>query len=369
MNNVWNNHGSDFIMSEITNQVPILPKGIYKLNRNPMTGQFYVTRISDKFKFDYKVYGTETSFIDHVVKTWNNTTANMGVLLNGVKGTGKTVTAEQISNTVDLPVIIIPTAYENITNFLNELNQDVVVFIDEYDKIFERYNNSLLTVMDGVLKTDTRILFLLTSNNDYLEANMKQRPSRVRYIKQFGNMTLETIIEIVDDLLVHKHRRLEVIKAISSLSLITMDLVKSIIQEVNIHDAAPESFMPFMNVNEENEEKYYNLYMIGPDKKPVTVFENKHMPDRITDQNLGKYIAVRMPEYTLIGALSEILPDGSFTMKYHDGNPLIMKALGKKVDSNYEKNYDVEEFEENAKGQFILEEVKKVHNAFYGYAF
>jgi hypothetical protein len=185
MNNVWNVYGADFSMSEASNQINVLPKGIYKLMKNPMTGAFYVTKISDSFEFNYKVYETETKFIDHVIRTWKNTDENLGLLLDGIKGTGKTITAQQIANASELPVIIIPSNFEGLTNFLNSLQQDTVIFIDEYDKIFERYSNSLLTVMDGVLKTSTRLMFLLTSNNDYLDTNMVMRPSRIRYIKKF----------------------------------------------------------------------------------------------------------------------------------------------------------------------------------------
>jgi hypothetical protein len=263
MKNAWFQSGSTFSIDEVTSQLDLLPTAVYKLQYNEMMNKYYLVRITDKFVFPYKLYNTENQFVERVKKTWHNTTGNMGILLNGIKGTGKTVTAEQICNIMDQPVIIIPAAYKGLTNFLNELQQDCTVFIDEYDKIFDKYSNSLLTVMDGVLKTNSRMLFLLTSNNQWLEQNMLQRPSRIRYIKEYGDLPLSTIIEIVDDMLIHTHHRKQTIAMIASMPIITMDLVKSVIQEVNIHDEDPEIFRSYFNVNGSDERKEYDIYYLN----------------------------------------------------------------------------------------------------------
>lgn len=269
MKNAWFQSGSTFSIDEVTSQLDKLPVAVYKLQFNELVGKFYLTRISEKFEFPYKLYNTEYNFIDRVKKTWDNTNGNMGILLNGMKGTGKTVTAELICNNMNQPVILVTNPYKGLTNFLNELQQDCTIFIDEYDKLFDKYSNSLLTVMDGVLKTNSRLLFLLTSNNQWLEQNMMQRPSRIRYIKQYGDLPLETIIEIVDDMLIHTHHRKHTIAMIASMPIITMDLVKSVIQEVNIHDEAPETFRSFFNVNGEDDRKEYNVYYINEEGEKV----------------------------------------------------------------------------------------------------
>lgn len=368
MKNIWNNYGADYRMNETSSTVPVLPQGVYKLQVD-LAG-FYLTKISDGFHFPYKVYGTDTKFINHVLKTWNNTTGNMGILLNGVKGTGKTVTAEQIANQSGLPVIVIPRAYENLTNFLNELSQDAVIFIDEFDKIFERYSNSLLTVMDGVLKTDSRLMFLLTSNNDYLENAMKQRPSRIRYIKQYGDLPLEVIIEVVDDLLIHKHWRKAVIEMISSLSLITMDLVKTVIHEVNIHDIDPTEFRPFMNIDGDDERATYNLYMVDKDNNKIVMGENVTINQNgKPDQRwVGHILSITGPSYQYIGPVEEILPNGMFTLSYHSYNPFFIEKLGGKPTEKQIEDFDTDN-DEDTRAVFTLVKVHKKHSNFYGYDF
>ena len=246
MQTVWNKSGNSYSQSEITQQVKDLPVGIYKLEKGPFDS-LYLSHLKDKFSFPYKIYGVETSFVKRVQKTWDNTTGNLGILLNGVKGTGKTVTAQIIANEMNLPVIVIDFEHPSVVGFLKSIQQDVVVFIDEFEKIYDYRSSQLLTIMDGVLKNDSRMMFLLTTNDLHVNENLLQRPSRVRYLKRFKDMSLDVIHEVVKDKLIHLHLYNKVIEYISQLPIITMDLVKSIVEEVNIHEEEPNVFKSYFN--------------------------------------------------------------------------------------------------------------------------
>lgn len=260
MKNHWIYNSNNYKLEEVSQQVPLLPVGVYKTKLDQYE-QMYLARIDDKFPLPTKIYDVERPFIDRVKTSWAQTTSNMGILLNGIKGTGKSICAEMIANEMNLPVIIVSFQHKSLIGFLNDIQQDVVVFIDEYDKIFERYSNALLPIMDGVLKSDHRIMFLLTSNEVNLERNMMQRPSRIRYIKTFGDMTLPVIMEVVNDILIHKELFEETVKFISELPIITMDLVKSILSEINIHHESPKAFEDVFNISDGNSEKY-NVYKV-----------------------------------------------------------------------------------------------------------
>lgn len=264
MENTWVQGGNAFMLREISSQIENLPVAVYKIEEDPFENIF-LTRMQNEFEFPYKVYGKDTEFVERVHKTWHNTTGNLGVLLNGVRGTGKTVTAQQICNIMKKPVFLLTRKHNNLVKFLNEITEDVVLFIDEYEKIFESRDSTLLTVMDGSLKTSSRILFLLTTNNTFIEQNLLQRPSRIRYIKQYTDLDLDTIIEIVDDMLIHKELRDESIKMISHLPMITIDLVKAIINEVNIHNESPEAFKSYFNADNGDNDDYVNVYKVHDD--------------------------------------------------------------------------------------------------------
>ena len=68
---------------------PILEKGLYDL-RFTMEDGIYLEKTGEGFEFNYKLYGLDNTFISHVLNTYKRSKVkkNMGVLLNGERGTG-----------------------------------------------------------------------------------------------------------------------------------------------------------------------------------------------------------------------------------------------------------------------------------------
>jgi hypothetical protein len=247
----WNIKGKHYYYDQETKRTNQLPIGIYVLQWDSIRNCFYLDKTQKGFQFDYKIYDLDTPFIQRVLKTYAHDTKNLGILLHGIKGTGKSVTAKILCNLLKQPVILITKKYTNLPVFLNSIEQDFIVFIDEYEKVYESNGGSdeLLVLMDGVLENGKfRKVFLLTSNSVRVNENLIQRPSRIRYKKEYGNLPLTAIIEIIDDLLIHKQRREKVVKFVSQLDLITVDIIKSVVKEVNIHDEDPSVFEDVFNV-------------------------------------------------------------------------------------------------------------------------
>ena len=249
MQSCWQVSGNQYKPDEKSSQIDILPSGIYTIQNHPMLG-LYLTKTGEDFEFNHKIYGIEKDFINRVTKSYSVITDNMGVLLNGVKGTGKSVTAKLICNELKnfLPIIIVDKAYEGLPQFISKIQQEVIIFIDEFEKVYQEYSSEVLTIMDGVYKTGYKRLFLLTTNNLYINQNMLQRPGRIRYVKTYGDLELPVVKEIIDDLLLYPEFRADCLEAISTLEIITIDLVKAIINEVNIHVESPTKFMDVFNV-------------------------------------------------------------------------------------------------------------------------
>lgn len=87
---IWIKNGLTYRQVESSIQlVEQLPNKIYNVQQNPKTGEIYLEEFADEFVFGFKVYGLESRFIDHVVTTYEHTESNLGILLNGTKGTGK----------------------------------------------------------------------------------------------------------------------------------------------------------------------------------------------------------------------------------------------------------------------------------------
>nr|UVN05193.1 MAG: dnaA protein [Bacteriophage sp.] len=214
-----------------------LPKGIYEVKVS-MTG-FYLSKIAESFTFDYKLYGLNQKFIDYVLKTYENTTGNLGVLLDGIKGTGKTVVAKELCNRLQLPVILVQSMGSDTNSKLikylsTSIDFDCIFFFDEYEKEFKN-SSDVLSFMDGTYNSIYRKVFLLTTNELNVDPNLLGRPSRIRYKKSFNNLSEEVTREILNDILEDKTAIEKVIELTHSMNIITIDLIKAIATEINIH--------------------------------------------------------------------------------------------------------------------------------------
>lgn len=278
----WIKQGMDFFFDDIPKVSNTLPIGVYELNHNPKTG-FYLTRTSDDFLLPEKVYAVESDLIKRMITTFKAVDKNFGVLLQGLKGTGKTVTAKIVCNELKIPVILVNKAYANMGTFINSIDQDIVMFFDEFEKVYEFYSyhdddesdlegegggkkpsvSGLLTLMDGVFTSEKKRLFLLTTNKKYLPDPMLSRPSRIRYIKEFTDLGYEHIMEILNDSVTNKKLIPGLIKILSELEIITVDIVKAVAEEANIYDTDEPDFFNIFNIKTKN--TYYDVFLNDDD--------------------------------------------------------------------------------------------------------
>lgn len=250
-NTIWLKNGR--ILNQVDGSVQLiknLPNKVYTIQKNPISGELYLEEYADSFHFGFKIYGMESPLIEHIMKTFENTTGNLGVLFNGVKGTGKTITSKLIANRMNLPIILVNNAFDNLPDFISKICCNCVLFFDEYEKTFKKdYDDKgILSIMDGVFNSPYRRIFLLTTNNLYVNENLIGRPSRIRYKKTFGNLQPEVVQEYLDDNLKNKKYTQEIIEFIDSLAISTIDILKAIVDELNIHDIPLASFKNFFNV-------------------------------------------------------------------------------------------------------------------------
>ena len=185
-----NENGIYFPISGDTKLLRTPGKGVFNVvqSPNPMDARIGLQRIGDVFEFNFKIYelGCE-EMLQIIKKTWESDVfvegeKNLGVIFNGIKGTGKTLSAKLLCNALGLPVLIVQSPYEGLVNFLQSLCFECVVFIDEAEKTFKMGEDDdvLLRLIDGVYN-QTRKLYILTTNQLTLNDNLLGRPGRIRY--------------------------------------------------------------------------------------------------------------------------------------------------------------------------------------------
>lgn len=238
-----------------------LPVGVYEFRFGPM-GSISLEKQSDII-LPEKIYSNDTDFIEHVETSFEKIESGLiGIALVGGKGLGKSFTANKIAKDVNLPVIKITGSVGNasFTNYLKQLDQDYVLFIDEFEKIFpssydsddERANQEdLLSFLDNGAGRTNKILFLITSNSEHrISDYFKNRPSRLRYFKNYEFLEEKIIKEIIDDLLINREFLNDLLENLPYNEL-NLDALIKIIDEINLHNKPYSKFKNFFNFKEQ----------------------------------------------------------------------------------------------------------------------
>ena len=218
--------------------------GIFRIYEQPQTKRLGLEKIDDTFRFDFKIYDLECEeIISKVIKTWTSDlfrecNKNLGVIFNGLKGTGKTIAAKQLCNRIGLPVIVISKPVDGMLEFIQSLHFESIILIDEAEKTFREEQEVLLKMIDGVYN-DMRKLYILTTNKLSIDENLLGRPGRIRYIKEFSNLSAKAVNDVIDDNLNDISLKDDVLKVVDSLEISTIDILKAIIDECNIMGSVP----------------------------------------------------------------------------------------------------------------------------------
>jgi len=232
-----------------------LPAGNYTIKVD-MTGNFYLSQI-DSFEMPSKLYGSTTRYTSRIINTFKERGASTGVLLNGEKGSGKTLLAKNIS--IELAKEGVPTIILNneqlvgdgLFTMLQNIEQPCVIFLDEYEKTFSKETQEqLLTMFDGVFSS--KKLFLLTVNDKYrVDTHLRNRPGRLHYLIDFFGIDSTFIEEYCEDNLNNKTYISNICSIASLFSAFTFDMLKALVKEMNMYDESPADALELLNIKPE----------------------------------------------------------------------------------------------------------------------
>ena len=266
----WNKIGLRYYPAMEAELSLIPEKGIFQIieEKTPRGTVVGLEKIGEKFKFDFKVYDLGIDdFLRRILDTWNSgffkkTNKNLGIIYNGVKGTGKTIAAKILCNEVNIPTLIINYNFDGLLEFIQSIDFECIILIDEAEKIFpntdKEASSNLLRMIDGVY-SNSRKIFILTTNELHINDNLISRPSRIRYIKEFNGVTELAITQIIKDKLVDKSLEDKVREDISNLLFNSIDIIENIICEYNIHGNTIRDAFNIPNKREKFSLLFFNI--------------------------------------------------------------------------------------------------------------
>lgn len=217
-----------------------LPPKTYRVDYDPDTRTFSLLEAHDFEIPETKIYGQHLDKVKKVLNAMDKMNRNLGVILSGDKGIGKSLFSKCLglkARKKGIPVILVNEYHEGIANFLEEIEQTVMILFDEYDKTFndKKYNcqAEMLSLFDGV--SAGKKLFVITCNEiQSLSQYLINRPGRFHYHFRFLYPTADEIRDYMEDKLDKQYYdEIENVIAFSVRMNLNYDCLRSIAFELN----------------------------------------------------------------------------------------------------------------------------------------
>lgn len=235
-----------------------LPVGNYILTQDQFGN--ILLELVDNFKPQTKVYGLSNRWCDRIMTTFLSRENSTGVMLNGEKGSGKTLLARNLSiacNEQGISTLIInqPWHGDKFNKLIQDIDQPCMVLFDEFEKVYDReHQESVLTLFDGVFPT--KKLFVLTCNDKFrIDSHMRNRPGRIFYSIDFKGLDTQFIVEYCEDMLNNKTHIKAICQLATLFSEFNFDMLKALVEEMNRYDEAPQEAIKILNAKPEFEER------------------------------------------------------------------------------------------------------------------
>lgn len=221
-----------------------LPPRVYAVRFAKLSG-FYLEESADIEVNEEKIYGGQLEKAEKVLESYKRFNRNLGVILSGDKGTGKSLFARLLSVLAveqGIPVLVVDRYVQGIASYLERIDQRVMLLFDEFDKTFggikplegeQEPQTELLSLFDGI--SQGKKLFVITCNeirglNDYIV----NRPGRFHYHFRFDYPSEEEIRDYLTDKLNKEHYdEINTIIGFSRKVDLNYDCLRAIALEVN----------------------------------------------------------------------------------------------------------------------------------------
>lgn len=217
-----------------------LPPKTYRVDYDPDTRIFSLLEAHDFEIPETKIYGQHLDKVKKVLNSMDKMNRNLGVILSGDKGIGKSLFSKCLglkARKKGIPVILVNEYHEGIANFLEEIEQTVMILFDEYDKTFDEKKHNcqaeMLSLFDGV--SAGKKLFVITCNEiQSLSQYLINRPGRFHYHFRFLYPTADEIRDYMEDKLDKQYYdEIENVIAFSVRMNLNYDCLRSIAFELN----------------------------------------------------------------------------------------------------------------------------------------
>ena len=235
----------------------LIPGKVYDLRcTRDSDGPFFEESSDFKFPTDYYLSDNDVRFIDKTIDAFNRTDKmTTGVLLSGIKGSGKTLRAKRIALETKLPIVVVDqNVYANeIEPFFAKIDTPCCLIFDEIDKYWN--TRHLLTFLDGVKPTCKKLIICTCNNEKEIDEYLNDRCSRIRYKKTFDCLDREATVRVINTVIGDMEKATQARDFLfDHVSLLSYDNITVFAEEIrnNPHESF-ESIICDLNIANTNE--------------------------------------------------------------------------------------------------------------------
>ena len=232
----------------------LLPK-TYKVMYSQQSGFSLLGADDFTLPTDMKVFGNRSQKVEMIMKAYNSRSKSTGILLTGIKGTGKTLMARQLAtamNEAGHAVLLVSTSASNtaLSEYLQTMPDNIMVLFDEFEKNFDKDEQSaMLPLFDGV--SNKKHLYVVTANEvSKLSNYMISRPGRFLFNLKFGGLSPEDIEEYVTYKVANvSDKDLQATRSMAYATNVTYDILEAITFMLNL-GMKYDDFIGDLNIRE-----------------------------------------------------------------------------------------------------------------------
>ena len=186
----------------------------------------------------YKFKGDD-NFIKRCITYFNSdiSTETTGVLLSGLKGSGKSVLAKRIAIESNLPIVIVNSQYRlrYLNSFFKNIKTPTCIIFDEFEKNSYYWpTEQILDFLDGVQSTSKKLVLFTCNNTDKFNDNLLDRTSRIRYWRTYDIKDNYVFIrELIKDKGLENIDELESF-ILKNMKVISFDNINSFLEEYKL---------------------------------------------------------------------------------------------------------------------------------------
>jgi len=273
-----------FLVNGGTEIIDSLPAKVFEVKFSKLMGTWLSER-KELSVGNFKIYGDTPKRVEKIFRTFGLRDRNLGVLLSGEKGMGKSVFMRYMSEQSvkrGLPVIVINNDTPGIADFIAKIDQECVILFDEFEKNFMKGNscdddddavpcdsqsccngggqNQFLPIFDGM--DNGKKLFVIAVNNSHrLSSFFINRPGRFYYHFYFSSLSEDEVREYVMDTIKGDKSVVEKLVLIARFHDISYDILSAIVTELNNGYSLRET-IDDLNIDVDESSQYYDFEVI-----------------------------------------------------------------------------------------------------------